>query len=115
MPAGRIAIALGGEPISDGELRQRYELGRNGIATVSLVMNGSGEVSSPPLVTTRGVPGLDEDEGARRAVAREVAIVLKHRRRYDEDVEELVRRAARREIVERSGVRPVVEVHVHRL
>lgn len=113
VPAGKVAIAEGGEPIGPDTLRRRADLGRSGVATISVALDRAGFVAAGPHVTTRGIPGVDEDADALRSVARVVARALVRARNLrPADVVEQVRRAARRELFELCGCRPVVEVHV---
>jgi len=113
VPFGKIAIAQGGEPISSETLRRRAELGRNGVATVSMAVDRKGALVSGPHVSSRGIPGVDEEPAALRSVARAVARVFERSQRFAGiDLTEEVRRAARRELFELCGARPVVEVHL---
>jgi ribonuclease J len=113
VPFGKIAIAQGGEPISAETLRRRAELGRTGVATVSLAVDRRGALISGPNVTARGIPGVDDEPAALRSVARAVGRVLERAHRLAGiDLTEDIRRAARRELFELCGSRPVVEVHL---
>ena len=61
----------------------------------------------------RGVPCLDEQPGACRAVEREIRASLRDLGAANLDVVETeVRRAARRAILESTGLRPVLVVHL---
>jgi ribonuclease J len=108
---GRIAIAMGGEELSSDTHQRRLELGRLGIAFVTLAMGPNDKLAAPPTVRTRGVPLVDEDTNALRAVAREIArSVETFRGGRGLALAEFVRRAARRKLEELSGTRPIVEV-----
>jgi hypothetical protein len=62
------------------------------------------------------VPGVDGEAGALSAVARAAAQALEKRRRHRRvDVEEDLRRAVRRRVLDLSGTRPAIDVHVLRL
>ncbi len=116
VPCGKIAIANGGERLEPETLRRRADLGRSGVITVSVLIDEEGFLVSGPSVSSRGVPGVDDDELALRSIARDVAAQLERIRTWhDADECEQVRRAARRAVVERVGCRPAVEVHVLRL
>lgn len=116
VPHGRVAVAQGGEPLSSETLRARAELGRGGIAMVSLVLSRKGRLATAPEVATRGVPALDDDPSALRAVALEVARVAEgHREGRGLTLAEAVRRAARRKLEELSGTRPVTQVFTTKL
>ena len=108
---GRVAIAMGGEALSSETHQRRLELGRFGIAFVSLALARNGKLAAPPAVRTRGVPLVDNDDAALRAVAREIARSVEtfHGGR-GLSLSEFVRRSARRKLEDLSGTRPIVEV-----
>jgi len=108
---GRVAIAIGGEELSPQTHQRRVELGRLGIAFVSLAIDRSDKLAAPPAVRTRGVPLVDNDESALRAVAKEIARAVEtFRGGHGLALAEFVRRAARRKLEDLSGTRPIVEV-----
>jgi ribonuclease J len=111
VPHGRVAIAMGGEALSSETHQRRLELGRFGVAFVSLAIGRNDKLIAPPAVRTRGVPLVDNDAAALRAVAREIARTLEtfHSGR-GLPLAEFVRRAARRKLEDLSGTRPIVEV-----
>jgi ribonuclease J len=114
---GRVA-AHGGEQVSDEVLRERAQLGRAGIAFVSLVLDRNSALASAPSVLARGVvePALkDALRGAQAAVTRAVAESPAKVRASDDEVGEIARLAARRSIEGQTGHRPVVVVSVTRL
>ena len=111
VPHGRVAIAVGGEELSSQTHQRRLELGRSGIAFVSLAIDRADKLAVPPAVRTRGVPLVDGDEQALRAVAKEVARAVEtFRGGRGLGLAEFVRRAARRKLEDLSGTRPIVEV-----
>jgi ribonuclease J len=111
VPHGRIAIAMGGEELSSDTHQRRLELGRLGIAFVTLAVGRNDKLAAAPTVRTRGVPLVDDDDNALRAVAREIArSVETFRGGRGLAMAEFVRRAARRKLEELSGTRPIVEV-----
>ncbi len=112
---GRVPIALGGEPLSTEVLKRRADLGRTGVAVVSIALDADERPLAPPAVTTRGIPSVDDDEAALRTVAHRVAEVLARRRARRLPLDEEIRRAARRALVELSGTRPQIEVVLVRL
>jgi ribonuclease J len=111
VPHGRVAIAVGGEALSSETHQRRLELGRFGVAFVSLALGPNDQLAAPPAVRTRGVPLVDGDDTALRAVAREIVRSVEsfHRGR-GMTLAEFVRRAARRKLEDLSGTRPIVEV-----
>jgi ribonuclease J len=112
IPHGKTAVAVGGNILSDDEITARAELGRNGVALVTLLLDASGKLVLPPRVTTRGVPLADERTITLRSVAARVVRTVDEVQRHGLDLEEDVRRAVRRAFAEAIGCRPVVEVHI---
>jgi hypothetical protein len=81
-----------------------------------LVFARDGSLASPPQVTTRGVPAVDEEPTALRAVAMELARAAStYRDGRSLGFEDFVKRVARRKLEDLSGTRPVIEVNVVRL
>lgn len=108
VPHGPVSVAVGGETASAETLRERAELGRNGVVMVALAVDDRGR-GILPSVRARGVPALDD--AARRALEREAARALEsHREGRGLTREELVRRVVRRKVEELTGARPPVEV-----
>jgi ribonuclease J len=113
VPYGKISIAQGGEPLDAETLRRRSELARSGLVVVALGIDGQGRITSGPRVTARGVPGVDDDERSLCAIAKEVALQFERVRGYKNiDLEDELRRAARRRVLDVSGCRPVVEIQL---
>jgi ribonuclease J len=110
-PCGRIAIDIGGTPLKQETLLDRVELGRQGLALVSLVIGEGGSLIVPPTVTLRGVPLTGEQDSTSRAVALEVARVARNNSRRHCPLEDDVRRAVRRVVADLTGCRPSVDVH----
>lgn len=115
VPSGRIPIDLGGRPLESSSLEERIELGRQGVASVSLVVSDSGSLLVPPIVSLWGIPGVAEHASVIRAIGLELSRYVPQLVRRHRNVEEEVRRAVRRMIGDSVGCRPVVDVHVHRV
>lgn len=116
VPVGRVATAAG-EELSEEVLRERGQLGRAGVAFVSLVVDAQGATAAPPQVLAHGVVDAAMS-GALRAAARAVAQAVEDanpRRRGDADLIEAARLAARRTIEAKTGRRPLVTVALTRL
>jgi ribonuclease J len=113
VPSGRIPIDLGGRPLEPLALDERIELGRQGIANVSLVVSDSGSLLVPPLVSLWGVPGGAELSSVIRSVALELARYVPQLARRRRAIEDEVRRTVRRLVAEATGCRPEVDVLVH--
>lgn len=111
-PYGKTAIAVGGSVLNDDELGERADLGRNGIALVTLLLDAKGKLLQPPRVTTRGVPLCGERTVTLRAVAADVVRTVDEAHRNGGDLEESVRRSVRRTFADAIGCRPAVEVHL---
>jgi ribonuclease J len=109
---GRVRVSPTGERLEPDVLRRRSELARYGLCVVSVALDGNGRVMGPPQVSALGLPNIDDSEGAKRAVAHAVADVLSSGAARGAFLEERVRRAVRRVLVERGSYRPNIEVHV---
>lgn len=115
VPHGRVAIGLGGEPLSAENLQRRQELARGGVAHVALAFDGR-KLLAPPGISTRGIPRVDADEAALRSLALEAArAVEQFRDGRGLELGEHVRRCVRRKLQDLSGTRPVVEVSLLRI
>ena len=116
---GKVAT-YGGDELPDEVIRERAQLGRSGVAMVSLVLDRRGAVAAPPRVVQRGV--IDQEEGASEvmraaalAVSRAVTDADGRTRSSDEGMTEVVRLAARRVIEAKTGRRPIVVVALSRV
>jgi ribonuclease J len=106
---GRIAVAQGGEPLTEAVLKERAELARSGVVVVALTLDRNREGVAPPRVVARGVPAVTQ--ASLRILEREVARSLEvFREGRGLTLEEFVRRSVRRKVEEISGTRAVVEV-----
>jgi ribonuclease J len=112
---GKIAIANGGSRLDAEMVRRRVDLGRYGVASITVVLDEEGFIVAGPGVKTRGLPSVDDQAPALRAVAADVAATLERIRTWRgvDEIEE-IRRAARRRLAELCGCRPVIEVQVLR-
>jgi ribonuclease J len=117
VPHGITRIAFGGEELDPDTRKRRVELSRNGVAVVALgVSEKPRRIQFGPTFSAFGIPTVDRDPGAARAVRREVErALLDHSERSSQSLEDVVRRAVRRLIQDWTGVSPVVEVHIERL
>jgi len=93
-------------------LQTRAELGRYGVVFVSAAF-ARGKLSGPPAIVSRGVPCVDGDDAAARALGLELARALEtFRPGRGLEREEWARRALRRKIENLSGTRPSVELRL---
>lgn len=111
IPHGRVAIDIGGQPLEDEALASRVELGRQGVVMVSLVIGEGGSLVVPPAVTLLGIPLMGEQDATVRAIALELARVVRHKAKRHAPFEEDIRRSVRRIVADRTGCRPSVELH----
>jgi ribonuclease J len=110
---GRVSIAHGGQSLDTQTARRRIELSRSGIVVVSLVVGDDGGCLYGPEVTARGVPGVDKQAQVLTAVQREVLSSVRRLGSVrSSKVEDEVRRAVRRVLLESSRTRPVVLVQL---
>ncbi len=104
-------------------IRARRRLMNNGVAFVTLVLDGDGELMAEPRVVAQGVFSTDDpdEEGAAalidaaEAVRTALAALPRRARDNDETVGEAARIAARRALNPERDKRPVVEVQVVRI
>lgn len=114
---GITRIAIGGEELDAETRRRRQDLGRSGVAVVALAVGEKrNRIEFGPTFSAFGIPTVDGDASAKRAVRREVErVVSEHNSRSALPLEESIRRAVRRMIQDWTGTRPVVEVHLDRV
>lgn len=118
-PAGR--LHLDGNVIVAADapsMRERRKLAYAGAITVAMAISGKGEIISGPDIRVIGVPDAHEMEqedfldAMADAAERAFAALGKKARRDEDEVEEAVRRAVRREANRLWGKKPVVEAMV---
>ncbi|MGE0213663.1 MAG: ribonuclease J, partial [Parvibaculaceae bacterium] len=107
-------------PSTDGPVKFRRKLSFVGIAFVSLLLDGRGDVTDEPQLILDGLPTETDDgdsmpERLLDALDRALDSMPRARRREDEAVIETVRNALRREAEALWGKRPIVHVTIHRL
>ncbi len=104
-------------------MKTRRRMMHNGVAFVTLVVDGDGGLAALPRISTQGLFHPDEDEGeyaevlaAAAEAARVAFAALPVRARGDDDaVAEAVQVAVRRPLRASRGKRPLVEVQIVRL
>ncbi|MGC4070461.1 MAG: ribonuclease J [Polyangiaceae bacterium] len=111
VPTGRIPIDVGGRPLEALALDERIELGRQGMANVSVVIGEDGRLLVPPSVSLWGVPGSAEHPSVIRSISLELARSVPQWVRRRRSVEEEIRRLVRRLVADATGCRPSVDVH----
>ncbi len=105
----------------DGVIRERLKLARNGQVVVAVVVDMDGELIADPDVRCLGAPidGLDWtsslDEMIAEAVDEAIEGAPKKAKRADDDLEQLIVRAARGVAVRHWGKKPVMTVMITRL
>jgi ribonuclease J len=116
VPVGKVATSNGDE-LSDDVIRERAQLGRGGVAFVSLLLDARHALVGTPQVVSRGV--LDPSfAGVSRKVELAVTRAFEEssaRVRADDDaLADVARLAARRTIESHTGRRPIILVAVSR-
>jgi ribonuclease J len=112
---GKLAVSTSGEPLDAETLKRRGDIGRTGVAFVALALDARDRIVAGPSVSTVGVAGVDDDAKARSVVQRDVLQAVRRLRSTKvADLEEELRRVARRALLDLCGVRPVVKVEVLR-
>lgn len=118
--AGRVSAGItrlveGGEELDGPTRRQRFALARSGVIAISVQLNEQEQLIGCPKITSRGVVGVDADEGAHSVVEScIVGVVDKTRGERMRPLEEAVAQAVRSVVLQMSGARPNVVVHVFR-
>jgi ribonuclease J len=115
-PVGKIATS-GGEELSEEVIRERAQLGRGGVAFVSVVLDRRGMLSGAPQVVSRGVLDPSLAGIARKvqaAVTRAVNECDPRARADDDAIADIARLAARRTLESSTGRRPTILVAVSR-
>ncbi len=117
VPAGR--LHLDGNllvPADGAGLRERRQLGWNGIVMVSLAIDEEGDLVDGPVCSARGFSAEDgsPDDDLVETMAEEAEAAFDKMKRgarlSDEQVEEALKRAVRRTCERLAGRKPVVEV-----
>ncbi|APR83043.1 Ribonuclease J2 (endoribonuclease in RNA processing) [Minicystis rosea] len=115
-PVGKVAT-FNGDELSDEVLRERAQLGRGGVACVSLVLDRRGALVTAPEIQSRGVLEPQVTGIARKvqlAVTQAIGNTSTQTRNDDDAVADVARLAARRAIEAHTGRRPMVIVTVSR-
>jgi ribonuclease J len=98
---GPVRITFGGQALEARQRRRRADLARRGIVMVSVRVDERGRPLKAPLVTTSGVAGVDDDDGAHSVLSASVreAVTLASAQQMS-STEEVVKRCLRKVIVE---------------
>ena len=105
----------------DGVIRERLKIARNGHIVVSVVVDMDGDLIADPMVACLGAPKDGHgwkaplDEMVAKAVDDAIEGAHRKAKRTDDDIEQLVVRAARNIAVRHWGKKPVMTVLVSRL
>ena len=104
----------------ESNVRDRRRLGFGGVAIVSLVVNGKGQIVSGPVFDLDGIPDLVDDDDPLSAVAHKAAAgtikSFPEKRRTDTGrFAEAIRRAVRSELNAAWGRKPIVKVFIHKV
>jgi ribonuclease J len=113
--AGRVSIGFGGSVLPRSVLTERMELGRQGSVVFSVAFDAQGEQLGRAELAVQGVPGFENAAATQTFAARiadELPPLLEKWRKQRLDAHIELMRLVRRQIEQRSGVRPLVTVHL---
>ena len=115
VPAGRMYLD-GDALLPDGAapMRERRKLGYAGVVVVSILLDRSGRPEGDPQIFCKGVFAGDDIPGLASDVIAAIEDLPKPKRRDDDAVEIVIRRAARAFFDDVWGKRPLIETHIHR-
>lgn len=110
-------MGFGGRALDAESLRRRRELGRGGVIFASIVVDERLRSLAAPAVSSRGLPGLDDEEPVLRRLGKELERALKqltkgNRERRASEIEGELTRVLRRAAEDACGSRPRVELHL---
>jgi ribonuclease J len=113
VPFGITRLVEGGQELDGPTRRQRFALARAGVIAISAQLNEREQLIGRPQVTSRGVVGVDADEGAHNVI--ESCIVATVERVRGERMRRLLvglANAVRSVVIQLCGARPKVLVLV---
>jgi ribonuclease J len=119
VPSGRLYLT-GNRlvPETDEALRERRRIAYSGLVSATLVFGAAGKLALSPRVMLHGIPGREREEIAADLAEIAEEVVRRERGRAwgdDAFIAEMTRRALRKALHERIGIRPQVRVDVVRL
>ncbi len=113
VPSGVTRLVSGGGVLDGRTRRERYRLARSGVISISFQCDERELVTGRIFVSSRGVVGVDGDEGATSVIQTTVrSCVDLARGRRMLGLEDAVRRAVRSVVLEMSSARPTIIVHI---
>ena len=119
VPAGRLALDGTKLVQVDGAaIRERRQMGWNGAAVATLVVDGEGHLLRDPQLTVHGLsdsPSAAGVEEAILAIRFAVESMRRKERGDDEALREAARRAVRRSLRDTHGKRPPTDIHIVRV
>lgn len=115
VPYGVTRLALGGGVLDGPTRRQRFSLARSGLISIAVHLDQQELLSERPKISSLGVVGVDHDHGAMSVISSTVVrTVHEGVGRRMRKLEDVVAQAVRSIVLQISGERPVVVVHVLR-
>ena len=105
----------------DGVIRERLKMARNGHVVIAVVVDEEGELIADPDVRCLGAPKDGEgwtaplDEMVADAVDAAIGHASRRLKRSDDELEQIISRAARKAVVDHWGKKPVTSVMITRL
>ncbi|MBT5415874.1 MAG: ribonuclease J [Rhodospirillaceae bacterium] len=119
VPAGRLALDGTKLVQVDGPaIRERRQMGWNGAAVATLVVDEEGHLLRDPQLTVHGLSDSPDAAGVEEAILAVRLAVEGMRRRErmdDEALRETARRAVRRSLRDSHGKRPPTDIHIVRV
>ncbi|HEX2882332.1 MAG TPA: ribonuclease J, partial [Polyangiaceae bacterium] len=112
---GRVSVGFGGSVLPKAVLTERLELARQGSVVFSVAFAGNGQQLGPAELSVRGVPGFENAVSVQTfatRIADGLPDQIKKWRKQRVDVRIELTRLVRRLVEQRTGVRPLVEVHL---
>jgi ribonuclease J len=112
---GRVSVGFGGSVLPKAVLNERMDLARQGSVVFSVAFASNGQQLGKAELSVRGVPGF-ENTASSQTFAERIADGLpdqiKKWRKQRVDVRTELARLVRRLVEQRTGVRPLVTVHL---
>lgn len=105
--------------LGDGTLPARRRIIHSGAAVVTLILDDEGELTIDPAVSLLGIVSPDQVDALADEAISQIGDLIdtlsSSERKDDSEVEEAARIAVRRAVRDRTGKKPVTEVHIIRM
>ena len=103
--------------VADGAFRTRLRMSRSGSAVATIVVDRQGRLLSAPQITVHGLLDPEDEvlDDASDAISKAVETLSPEMARSDEALGDAARYALRRTLAQRSGNKPMTDIHVVRV